>query len=85
MKETFIQEAELSGGPQDGGRVKAVGGHIPQTIFVGPKWLGDGYVAWSSEKSERFPVCYILDGYVYDFRPPPQPQPPTTRNERGET
>jgi hypothetical protein len=66
---TFIQEAELSGGPQDGGKVKAVGGEIPQTIFVGRKWMGDDYVAWSREKCERFPVTYILDGYVYDYRP----------------
>lgn len=66
---TFTREAELVGGPQDGGRVHAVGGHIPQTIHVGPKWLGDGYSAWtSSGPSKRFPAKYVFDGCVYKFR-----------------
>lgn len=62
-------EAELVGGPQYGAKVHTVGGKIPQTIYVGPTWLGDGYSAWSSELSDRFPCRYILDGYVYKFRP----------------
>lgn len=66
--ETFIQEAELSGGPQDGGKVHAVGGELPQTIYVGRKPMGDGYAAWSRERSDRFPARYVLDGYVYDFK-----------------
>lgn len=67
-KQTFVQQAELVGGPQDGGKVHAVGGQIPQTIHVGPRWLGDGYAAWGSERCQRFPCCYILDGYRYRFR-----------------
>lgn len=63
------QEAELVGGPQDGGRVHTVCEKIPQTIYVGRRWLGDGYAAWSRKWSERFPVCYVLDGYKYKFRP----------------
>jgi hypothetical protein len=65
---TFIQEASLIGGPQDGSRVKAVGGWIPRVIYVGPKWLGDGFSAWAAERSERFPVCYVLSGYDYRFK-----------------
>lgn len=67
---THIQEAELVGGPQDGAKVHAVGGRIPQTIHVGPKWLGDGYSAWTSGgPSDRFPARYVLDGYKYRFSP----------------
>lgn len=65
---TFCQGGHLIGGPQDGGKVKAVGGEIPQTIYVGRKWMGDGFAAWSSEPSERFPCCYVLDGYEFKFR-----------------
>lgn len=65
---TFVQEAELVGGPQDGGHVKAVGGEIPQTIYVGPQWLGDGFSAWSADECQRFPCCYILDADKYKFR-----------------
>jgi hypothetical protein len=59
---------ELVGGPQDGAKVHSVGGEIPQTIYVGPKWLGDGYAAWARERSDRFPCCYVLDVSVYKFR-----------------
>lgn len=53
--------AEMVGGPQDGGKIHAVGGELPQTVYVGPLWLGDGYAAWSRERCERFPECYVLD------------------------
>ena len=63
-----MQAAEMVGGPQDGGWIHAVGGELPQTVFVGPKWLGDGFSAWSRVRSKRFPACYVLDGYKYKFR-----------------
>lgn len=65
MNDTF----ELSNGPQDGAKVKAVGGSIPQEIFVGPTCKGDGYAAWSSEQCDRFPILYIIDGNVYRHCP----------------
>lgn len=65
---THIQQAEMVGGPQDGGQLHAVGGEIPQTLFVGPKWLGDRYSAWSRKWSERFPAKYVLDGSKYKFK-----------------
>lgn len=59
---------ELCKGPQDGAMVKPIGGVMPQTIFVGPKWLGDGFAAYGTEWSQRFPCCYVLDGYRFVFR-----------------
>lgn len=50
---------ELVLGPQDGARVCEVGGKIPSTIFVGPKWLGDGFAAYGADRSDRFPCAYI--------------------------
>lgn len=47
---------ELVGGPQDGGKV--TGQAMPLVIFVGPKWLGDGFVSWGTERCERFPIMY---------------------------
>lgn len=64
-------EFELVLGPQDGAKVKAIGGHIPDEIFVGPKWLGDGYAAYGSERCERFPEGYIMqrDGrYWHEYK-----------------
>lgn len=52
---------ELSGGPQDGARVHPVGHRLADPIHVGPKWLGDGFAAWSSEACERFPAQYRFD------------------------
>jgi hypothetical protein len=53
-------------GPQDGAKVADVGGRIPDVIFVGPKWLGDGFAAWGCERSDRFPECYIaIQGKYY--------------------
>lgn len=51
---------ELVLGPQDGAKVREVGGSIPQVIFVGPSYLGDGFAAYGLERSERFPCCYIM-------------------------
>jgi hypothetical protein len=58
----MLTEATLIGGPQDGARVKGVGGELPLRVHVGPKWLGDGYSAWSRKPSRRFPAVYIYDG-----------------------
>jgi hypothetical protein len=57
-----IAEARLVGGPQDGARVRHGGGDLPLRLYVGPKWLGDGFAAWSREPSKRFPACYIYYG-----------------------
>lgn len=59
---------ELVNGPQDGAKVQQCVPVMPQTIYVGPKWRGDGYAAWGTERSDRFPSRYVLDGYVFVFR-----------------
>jgi hypothetical protein len=62
---------ELIRGPQDGAKVKIGSERWPPRIYVGPKWLGDGFAAWSTDKCERFPVCYGYDGrtsYRHDPR-----------------
>lgn len=62
------EESRLTGGPQDGGRVTGVGGGLPEIIYVGPKWLGDGFTTWSREPSHRFPAIYEWDGFTrYEF------------------
>lgn len=60
---------ELCGGPQDGAKVHRVGPDMPQTVYVGPRWLGDGYAAWGSERCQRFPCKYVLEGGKFVFRP----------------
>lgn len=60
---------ELVAGPQDGAEIRTVDGAIPQTIYVGEKWLGDKYSAWGKRKSGRFPYRYILDGFKYKYEP----------------
>lgn len=64
-----MSTAELYGGPQDGAKV-TIGGQqdLPSVLYVGSKWLGDGYSAWSYAWSERKPAKYIAipgrDGIV---------------------
>jgi hypothetical protein len=60
------ESCELVGGPQDGGKVH-FSADTPEIIFVGPKWLGDGFVAWSRGLSKRFPAKYVYHGGK--FRP----------------
>ena len=60
-------ESRLFGGPQDGARVRGVGGPLPERIHVGLKWLGDGYAAWGYRPSPRFPACYHWTGHGYLF------------------
>jgi hypothetical protein len=55
-------------GPQDGAKVKRIGEVMPDTIYVGRKWMGDGYAAWSSEPCDRFPCCYVMNCYRFIFR-----------------
>jgi hypothetical protein len=62
------EEFELRRGPQDGAKVKRIGSIMPQTIFVGPVWMGDGFAAWGRERSERFPCRYVMDGYKFVYR-----------------
>ncbi len=72
-----LNDRQLVGGPQDGAMVThgaAVWSNpMPRTIYVGPKWLGDGYSAWSREWSERFPCRYdaVDDGYKFVGTAPP--------------
>lgn len=72
MSEWPPEEFELCKGPQDGARVKRIGDVMPQTIYVGSKWLGDGYAAWSRERSSRFPVCYVMSGFKFKYKPEKQ-------------
>lgn len=61
--------ARLNGGPQDGARVTTGVGLLPDVVFVGPKWLGDGFAAWSREQCNRFPVCYRREGDSFKHKP----------------
>jgi len=62
----------LVGGPQDGAKVTSQ--HLPAIIWVGPKWLGDGFAAWGRKHSERFPCCYVLNGNDGRFYFTPLPE-----------
>jgi hypothetical protein len=62
MGQTWVDKYELVGGPQDGARICRTGYPLPLTVYVGPKWMGDGFAAWSDEPSERFPAKYVNDG-----------------------
>lgn len=70
--------AWLIGGPQDGARITAGGGVLPLRVHVGPKWLGDGFAAWSRSPCQRFPAYYLYDGeanYIFmDWRVDPWPE-----------
>jgi hypothetical protein len=60
---------ELLLGPQDGANV--CGYDMPMTIFVGPKWLGDGFAAWGRERSDRFPEAYHRcpsGKYIHEYK-----------------
>jgi hypothetical protein len=61
------KEAVLYGGPQDGARVTVGGGTLPPAVHVGPRWLGDGYAAWSRDPSTRFPAAYRYGGAAFNF------------------
>lgn len=63
-----VKESRLSGGPQDGARITDPGGNLPERVHVGPKWLGDGFAAWSDEPCPRFPAVYEWDGRKHVFK-----------------
>lgn len=67
----MAEQMVLCGGPQDGAVVRRAGdtNKLPDVVYVGPKWLGDGQSAWGHKKSKRFPVAYQRDGTVYRHRP----------------
>lgn len=68
MPETKLRELELVGGPQDGAKVRPVGGEIADVIHVGPKWLGDGFSAYTNGgPSKRFPSRYVRYGHSGRF------------------
>lgn len=53
----------LIGGPQDGGYIRFSKGEFYPVVYVGPKWLGDGFVAYSHvEPNKRFPCMYAHEG-----------------------
>jgi hypothetical protein len=66
-------ESILKLGPQDGAKIRSGSGVYPPVLYVGPKWLGDGFAAWSRKGSKRFPARYRLvsnehpGGFVYKF------------------
>lgn len=58
----------LVGGPQDGAKIEKSGDVTwPDSVFVGRKWLGDGFAAWSRKPSKRFPAEYKLVGFKFIF------------------
>lgn len=63
----MAETATLISGPQDGAKVRKSGGDdghpymLPDVLYVGAKWLGDGFAAWSDEPSDRFPARYSRD------------------------
>lgn len=59
---------ELCNGPQDGAKVERIGPVMPQTIYVGSKWMGDGFAAWSQCRSTKFTCRYVMDGCKFVFR-----------------
>ncbi len=68
MTDTSIAESRLVAGPQDGARVRIGGGFLPHTVYVGPKWLGDGFAAWSRHPSRRFPARYDYRDGKFRFK-----------------
>lgn len=60
---------ELVRGPQDGSRVSLGNGRLPQVLFVGRHYMGDGRSAWGRVRSERFPCRYEFDGTVFRYTP----------------
>lgn len=61
MQETY----ELLHGPQDGAKI--TGRSIPKDVYLGPKWLGDGFAAWGVECCPRFPVRYQRENGRFVF------------------
>lgn len=61
-------DVELVGGPQDGSKVRVYyvtnedgNQYTYGRIYLGARWLGDGYSAYSRTHSQRFPCIYVID------------------------
>lgn len=77
----MCRDYRLNGGPQDGARVRLPTRRVPVFIWVGAKWLSDGYAAYTTDgPCERFPCEYeenTQGGYEfrrYVMEPPPNRQ-----------
>jgi hypothetical protein len=68
----MAEKFDLVRGPQDGAKITGVG--IPEVVYVGRKWMGDGYAAWGREQSNRFPEAYRRNWVksIYEYTPEPQ-------------
>jgi hypothetical protein len=80
-------DGELIGGPQDGAKIRSSGGDVFHAVYVGPKWLGDGFAAYSSGgPSGRFPALYVHEGsgryYFRGYRKPRCEEPDGFGTER---
>lgn len=60
----------LVGGPQDGARIVCYE-PTPHEIYVGSKWMGDGFASWGREQCDRFPIPYVCDGDRFVYNAPP--------------
>lgn len=64
----FTVRVELVGGPQDGGKVVMYTDDIKPAVWVGPKWMGDGAAAFTTDgPCERFPAGYRYSERAYHF------------------
>lgn len=56
------------GGPQDGAKIRMYTTDIKPRVWVGPKWMGDGFSAFSSGgPSDRFPIELTFRAGAYRF------------------
>lgn len=65
-------DVRLRHGPQDGSKVRVDFDPVPEMVWVGPKWLGDGYSAYTRfGPSKRFPALYRYQSEkgFYQFDP----------------
>lgn len=66
----FTTHIQLVGGPQDGARVVMYTDAVKPVVWVGPRWLGDGASAFTTDGAcARFPAEYRYDGGNYRFWP----------------
>lgn len=61
---------EMAGGPQDGGKVRMYADDVKSDIWVGPRWQGDGFAAFTTDgPCSRFPAHYRYNNRAYHFAP----------------
>jgi hypothetical protein len=59
---------DILGGPQDGSKISMQVGYVASRIWVGPKWLGDGFSAFTKDgPSKRFPIELVYEDGKYKF------------------